>query len=71
MTKRPRRSTGFEAWINAATTPVYLLDKRRRITIFNRGCADLTGLTPEEVVGAVCDYTTAGDGPPLERLPGK
>ena len=63
-----RRSTGFEAWLNAAQTPAYLLDKRRQITIFNRGCEDLTGWTAEDVVGELCDYTSPDDTEPIQRM---
>ncbi len=67
MAKR-RRSTGFEAWLNAAQTPMYLLDKRRQVTIFNRGCEELTGWSADEVVGELCDYTSPSDNENLEQL---
>jgi len=67
MPKR-RRSTGFEAWLNAAQTPMYLLDKRRQVTIFNRGCEELTGWSADEVVGELCDYTSPGDDENLDQL---
>ncbi|MFK7821984.1 MAG: sigma 54-interacting transcriptional regulator, partial [Planctomycetaceae bacterium] len=68
MAKRPRRSTGFEAWLNAAQTPMYLLDKRRQVTIFNRGCETLTGWTANEIVGGLCDYASPPDDAPLDRF---
>ncbi len=68
MAGRSRRSTGFEAWLNAATTPVYVLDRRRTVTIFNSGCEQLTGWTADEVVGERCDYTSPDDNADLERL---
>lgn len=68
MAKRQRRSTGFEAWLNAAQTPMYLLDKRRQVTIFNRGCEELTGWNADEVVGELCDYTSPADDAQLDRL---
>jgi diguanylate cyclase (GGDEF)-like protein/PAS domain S-box-containing protein len=36
---------------------VYFVDRQRRITYWNRGAVQLTGYTPEEVVGSSC-----GDG---------
>lgn len=68
MPKRPRRSTGFEAWINTAQTPIYLLDKKRQVTIFNRGCEDLSGWSAEDIVGGLCDYSSPPDDAPLDRL---
>ncbi len=67
MAKR-RRSTGFEAWFNAAQTPMYLLDKRRQVTIFNRGCEELTGWLAEDIVGELCDYTSPDDKSELDQL---
>lgn len=68
MAKSPRRSTGFEAWLNAATTPIYLLDKRRQVKIFNRGCEELTGFEAGEILGELCDYASPGDDDTVVRL---
>lgn len=67
MAKR-RRSTGFEAWLNAAQTPMYLLDKRRQVTIFNHGCEELTGWSSDDVVGELCDYTSPDDDAQLDQM---
>lgn len=58
MSKRPRRSTGLEARINAAQTPIYVLDRRRKITIFNSGLQNLTGHSADQIVGKRCDYAS-------------
>jgi DNA-binding NtrC family response regulator len=67
MVKRSR-STGFEAWLNAALAPVYVLDKKRQVTIFSNGCAELTGWPAAEVVGGLCDYASPPDGAIMENL---
>ena len=53
---RSRRRTFVGAWLNAARTPMYLLDDRRRVVFFNAGCEKLTGWTAEDVTGHVCEY---------------
>jgi DNA-binding NtrC family response regulator len=47
---------------------MYLLDKRRQVTIFNRGCEQLTGWAADEIVGGLCDYASPPDDAPLDRL---
>ena len=53
--------------MNAAATPMYLLDRRRRVTLFNAGCEQLTGWLAVDVLGNHCDYTSPDDGEPLEK----
>lgn len=62
MPKRPRRRTTLDAWLNSVTTPVYLIDARRRVRFYNVGCVKLTGWAASEVVGKVCEYHSEDEG---------
>lgn len=62
MPKRPRRRTTLDAWLNSVTTPVYLIDARRRVRFYNVGCVKLTGWPASEVVGKVCEYHSEDEG---------
>ncbi|MFQ5732123.1 MAG: sigma 54-interacting transcriptional regulator [Planctomycetaceae bacterium] len=57
MAKRSRRRR-LETRLLAATTPVFLLDGRRRLIFFNEGSEALTGWKAVDLLGGVCDYAT-------------
>ena len=61
MKKRPRKRLTLNARLTALATPMFLLDERRRVIFFNGGCTQLTGWTPEEVLGRQCDYTSEAE----------
>jgi len=65
-TRRRRLETRL---LNLAT-PLFLLDRRRRVIFFNDGCERLTGWQASEVIGAVCDYTTDAAAGRMESLCG-
>lgn len=81
MKKRPRKRTTLNARLSVLSTPIFLLDNRRRVIFFNDGCAELTGWSADEVLGQACDYASdAEDGiavligslcPPAEVFSGK
>jgi DNA-binding NtrC family response regulator len=62
MRKRGRRGASIQKTIQSAATPVFALNERRLLTLFNAGCEALTGWTAEDVLGEQCDY--AGDDNP-------
>lgn len=49
MAQRAKR--GLATWITSSTTPLFVLDSRRVVLVFNRGCETLTGWTAAEVIG--------------------
>ncbi|HUG90322.1 MAG TPA: sigma 54-interacting transcriptional regulator [Planctomycetaceae bacterium] len=55
---RRRRRAGLNPRLTDARTPIFLLDHRRQVVLFNSGCEELTGWKAGEVVGRVCDYAT-------------
>lgn len=68
MTKR--RRGGVAAWLSETDLPVFVLDERRVVLFFNRGCEQLTGWTAADVVGKTCDYAGAVDPEHVESLTG-
>jgi len=61
MPRRPRKTQDLATWLGTSLTPLFVLDAERRIRVFNAGCQALTGWTPPDVVGEVCQYTQAPD----------
>ncbi|MEX0716352.1 MAG: sigma 54-interacting transcriptional regulator [Planctomycetaceae bacterium] len=61
MTTSRRLKRHLEAALAASSTPVFLLDARRRVTFFNTGCEALTGWNADEIVGRVCEYRTSAE----------
>jgi DNA-binding NtrC family response regulator len=49
---------------------VFVLDARRMVLVFNRGCEELTGWAASEVVGKLCDYVTDTDRGQVESITG-
>ncbi len=49
-------------------TPVFLLDAKRRLVLFNPGCTAQTGWKSDEVLGLTCDYVTEADSQSREAL---
>jgi PAS domain S-box-containing protein len=68
MKKRARRGRSLDSRLADADTPVFLLDARRKVVFVNEGCARLTGWTPEEVIGRVCEYTSDAPHTSIDAL---
>ncbi len=68
MPRRPRG--GLAAWLKDSDTPLFVLDARRVVLFFNRGCERLTGWSAADVVGRACDYASEPDGTQLDALTG-
>jgi len=56
VSQRTRR--GLATWLTTSSTPVFVLDHRRVVLVFNSGCEDLTGWMAADVIGKVCTFQT-------------
>ncbi len=59
----PKRSVSLR-WaedVAESTTPIFLLDAKRRLILFNRGCSDWTGWNADELLTQTCNYATEAD----------
>lgn len=65
-----KRRGGLAAWLSETSTPVFVLDARRVVLFFNRGCEKLTGWSAAEVVGRTCDYAAQADPQDVASLTG-
>ena len=61
MAKRVRTTRRLEVWLKDTSVALFVLNSQRRLVFFNVGCEQLTGWTPAEVLGRVCDYLTESD----------
>jgi PAS domain S-box-containing protein len=68
MKKRSRGKTKLETRLSGSQTPIFLLDRRRRIVFFNQGCEQLTGWESNEAIGQVCDYASEPDASNIESM---
>lgn len=66
--RRPKR--GLAVWLTSTRLPVFVLDERRVILMFNRGCEELTGWAAGDVIGKQCDYAVVGEPGSLVSLTG-
>lgn len=57
-------------WLAETQTPLFVLDARRKVLFFNRGCEELTGWEAGDVIGQVCDYVSESDYDQVESLTG-
>lgn len=78
-----RKSTSFP-WahlVAESVTPLFLLDAKRRLVLFNQGCREQTGWSFDDLPQQPCDYVTQADprsaeavlavcAPPAEVLQG-
>lgn len=54
----PRSRRGLISWLMSSKTPVFLLDDRHVVLVFNRGCEELTQWTAADVIGKACQFQT-------------
>ncbi len=59
MSTRSRR--GLATWLTTSTSPIFVLDARRMVLVFNRGCEELTQCPAEEIIGKSCHAQTIAD----------
>jgi PAS domain S-box-containing protein len=70
MARKAHGRRGLSTWLTNSRTPVFVLDARRMVLVFNRGCEELTGWSAADVVGQVCDYATETDRAQVESITG-
>lgn len=58
MPSTPRTPRGLLRWLSLTDAPVFVLDARRVVLFFNRGCEQATGWTAADVIGKVCEFAT-------------
>ncbi len=61
MTKRVRTTRRLEVWLKDTSVALFVLNAHRRLVFFNAGCELLTGWTPADLLGQVCDYLSEAD----------
>ena len=61
MTKRVRTTRRLEVWLKDTSVALFVLNAHRRLVFFNVGCEQLTGWTPGDLLGQVCDFVTETD----------
>ncbi len=66
----PRARRGLATWLADSSTPIFLLDDRRTVLVFNRGCEELTQWPMAEVIGKTCVTRTSGAPDQVETLTG-
>ncbi len=58
MAKRVRTTRRLEVWLKDTSVALFVLNANRRLVFFNAGCQQLTGWTPPDVLGQVCEFVT-------------
>ena len=61
MAKRVRTTRRLEVWLKDTSVALFVLNANRRLVFFNAGCQQLTGWTPPDVLGQVCEFVTEAD----------
>lgn len=61
MARRGRKGNELGPLLAKAASPMFLLDRERRVIAFNAGCERLTGWSATEVVGELCSYASVSD----------
>lgn len=68
MTQRVRK--GLANWLTSSQTPIFVLDHRRVVLVFNRGCVEFTGRDAAELIGQTCVKQTHPNPSQIESLTG-
>jgi PAS domain S-box-containing protein len=57
------KTNGFtvDKLLSSLNEGVFMMDRERRVVLFNAACEHLTGFTAEEVLGTTCDCTEPGE----------
>jgi len=66
--QRTRR--GLATWLTTSSTPVFVLDHRRVVLVFNSGCEILTGWAAADVIGKVCTFQAHPDSNHVDSVLG-
>lgn len=68
MPRRSRTRGGLPEWLSQTELPVFVVDSRRVVLFFNRGCEKLTGWTAGDLIGKVCEVHADGAADRLTTL---
>ena len=60
MPRRSRTRGGLPEWLSQTELPMFVVDSRRVVLFFNRGCEQLTGWLAADLIGKVCEVHTDG-----------
>lgn len=60
MPRRPRRG-GLLEWLSQSRLPIFVVDSRRVVLYFNRGCEELTGWPAADLIGQKCEWRSDGE----------
>ncbi|MCA9088039.1 MAG: sigma 54-interacting transcriptional regulator [Planctomycetaceae bacterium] len=66
--RRPKR--GLAVWMTSTSLPVFVLDERRVVLVFNRGCEEWTGWEAADVIGKTCELIAEVDPQRVETVTG-
>ena len=69
-TLKKRSKRGLASWLTTSETPLFLLDDRMVLLVFNHGCEILTGWSASDVIGQKCQFASHGVHNKLETLLG-
>ena len=63
--KRRTTSTGnLQRLLGSGSTPLFIVNARRKLLVFNHGFEQLTGWKADDVVGRTCHYGSSGETAP-------
>ncbi|MEW4487132.1 sigma 54-interacting transcriptional regulator [Thalassoglobus sp. JC818] len=68
MSKRAKR--GLATWLTGSTLPIFVLDDRNVLLVFNRGCEELTEWPASEMIGRKCEYIAVANSSLPESVTG-
>ncbi|WP_437227038.1 helix-turn-helix domain-containing protein [Planctomicrobium sp. SH661] len=68
MPQKTRR--GLATWLTSTQTPLFVLDERRMVLVFNRGCEEFSQWSAGEVIGKICTFETEADPQRIGSLTG-
>lgn len=61
MPRRSRTRGGLPEWLSQTAQPVFVIDSRRVVLFFNRGCECLTGWSASDLIGQIAVLASTGD----------
>ncbi|RLS55023.1 MAG: PAS domain-containing protein [Planctomycetota bacterium] len=61
MPRRSRTRGGLPEWLSQTVQPVFVIDSRRVVLYFNRGCESLTGWNASDLIGQIAVWASTGD----------
>ncbi len=68
MAQRARK--GLATWLTGSSSAIFVLDHRRVVLVFNRGCELQTGWPAGDVIGKTCQLISHGNPELVETLTG-